>query len=75
MGLITSEFKTKYNTTLANYNKGDKWTSDAGRSAKEVEGGCRRLTELAQELSIMMMEFKKTTSNDMLDSEVLHGFA
>ena len=72
MGL--SQFKTKYNTTLANYNKGDKWTSDAIRSKKEVEGGCKRLTELAQELSIMMMEFKKTTSNNMTDNEVLHGF-
>lgn len=72
MGL--NELKAKYNTTLATFNKGDKWTSDTKRTTKEVEGGCKRLTELSQELSLMMIEYKKLTGQDMSDKEVLQGF-
>ena len=72
MGL--SEFKTKYNTTLATFNKGDKWTSDTKRTTKEVEGGCKRLTELSQELSLMMADYEKLTGQNMSDENVLHGF-
>ena len=72
--LNIDDVKKAYNILIAQEKKAEESFNSNKYTDKQKESWLPKFNQITECLSMLMIDYKKLTGNDMLDSEVLNGF-
>lgn len=73
MSKYIDNLKTDYNKLLKREKNAENYLDNVATDT-EAERWKPEFIKITQDLSMMMLDFKKATGREMTDDEILHGF-